>query len=253
MHAVRPLSLMQSVLFFGGSAIVFRVFVYAVLPLLQERGVPPFWAFILSYSTPLTFMLVATYLGIRAEGNGPFWRVRLRLRKLTGRQVGLCVALFALSFLLTGLLLPTAKYLASIRLLAPPAFLPAILNPNQAVPGNGLTEFLGVPLRGAYWILPVYFVFLTLFNILGEELWFRGYLLPRQELTWGSSAWVYHGVFWCLFHTPIYPWTILYLLPTTLAVSYAAQKFNSTWAGFIIHYAGNGLLALVPIGLGIFR
>jgi len=61
---------------------------------------------------------------------------------------------------------------------------------------------------------------------------------------------VYHGICWCLFHVPIYPWTILYPLPTTLTVSYAAQRFRSTWAGFIVHYLGNGLLALAPIIIG---
>jgi membrane protease YdiL (CAAX protease family) len=158
-----------------------------------------------------------------------------------------------IGFLLTGLLIPTAKYLASINFLTPPDFLPDILNPAKSIPGKMMTDFMGVPLKGAYWVVVVYFVFLTFFNILGEELWFRGYILPRQELAWGKRTWIYHGIFWSLFHAPIYPWTLLYLLPTTLTVSFAAQKFQNTWAAFIIHYLGNGILALLPILAGTIK
>ena len=242
---------MQSLLFFAGSALLFRVAVYNLLPALLRAGVSPFAAFLLSYSIPLAILLIATLLGLAKEGNLANWLLRLRLTKLTGRQVVLCLGLFILGFLATGLLLPTAQYIAATKFFAPPSFLPAILNPTKAAPGQGLVEFMGVPLRGAYWVVGVYFMFLTFFNILGEELWFRGYLLPRQELVWGHRTWLVHGVLWCLFHTPIYPWTIIYLLPTTLTVSFAAQKCQSTWAGYLVHYLGNGLLALVPIALGV--
>ena len=250
---MKPLSLSQSLLYFGASALLFRLAVYQLLPALLQAGLPAFAAFLVSYSLPLALLIAATFGALAREGSLPAWRQRLRLGPLSGRQLLLCGGLFALGFLATGLLLPTARYLAAQPALAPPAFLPAILNPNRAVPGGQLTEFMGVPLHGAYWVLVVYFIFLTFFNILGEELWFRGYLLPQQELTWGRRTWLVHGVLWCLFHTPIYPWTILYLLPTTLTVSYAAQRCRSTWAGYVVHYLGNGLLALVPIALGVLR
>ncbi|WP_313991736.1 CPBP family intramembrane glutamic endopeptidase [Xanthocytophaga flava] len=223
------------------------------MPLLQASGFSDFWAFISSYSIPLLLMIVATFVGISKEGNLVEWRNRLRFKKLSFKGIIICIGLFILSFLLTGLLTPTAQYLASIDLLSPPDFLPEILNPNKTVPGKELVFFMGVKLQGAYWIIIVYFLFLTFFNILGEELWFRGYILPRQELHWGNTTWVYHGILWGLFHLPIYPWTIIYLLPTTLLVSFASQKYQSTWAGFIIHYLGNGILALLPIILGVMK
>ena len=250
---LRPLSFAPSLLFFAGSAGLFRLAVYQLLPALVRTGMVAFTAFLLSYSIPLLLLIVATFVALAKEGTLAEWPRRLRLVKLTGRQVLLCLGIFMLGFLAAGLLLPTARYLAATRLLAPPSFLPAILNPTKAVPGQALTTFMGVPLHGAYWVLGVYFIFLTFFNIMGEELWFRGYLLPRQELVWGRHTWLVHGLLWGLFHVPIYPWAIIYLLPTTLTVSFAAQKCQSTWAGFIVHYLGNGLLALVPIGLGVIR
>lgn len=251
MKVLKPLNFFQSLLFFGLSAVVFRLCVYNLMPTLQKEGFSDFWAFIISYSLPLALMIISTFIGLYLEGSAKNWVTRLRLTKITFKKVLICLGFFVLSFLITGLLVPTAKYLATVDIFRPPDFLPDILNPNKSIPGTQLTGFMGVELKGAYWIIPVYFVFLTLFNILGEELWFRGYILPRQEIKWGNRTWIYHGLFWCLFHLPIYPWTLFYLLPTTLTVSFAAQKFKSTWAGFIIHYLGNGILALLPIIMGV--
>jgi membrane protease YdiL (CAAX protease family) len=231
--------------------LLFRICVYGLMPWLQQIGMPEFWTFMISYGLPLVLLMLFTVIGLKQEGNLSHWRARLRLNALTFKRVMLCIAIFIASFLLTGLLVPTAKYLASIELLSPPDFLPDILDPNKTIPGRQIMSFMGIPLKGAYWVVLVYFIFLTCFNILGEELWFRGYILPRQERQWGNKAWIYHGLFLGLFHFPIYPWTILYLLPTTWAVSYVSQKFNSTWAGFIIHYLGNGVLALLPIIMGV--
>ena len=44
---------------------------------------------------------------------------------------------------------------------------------------------MGIPLGGAWWVLFYYATVILLFNIGGEELWWRGYVLPRQELAFG--------------------------------------------------------------------
>lgn len=252
MNDVKPLNFFQSVVLFGLSALLFRLCVYGLFPWLLTRGLMEFWAFILSYSLPLSVMIGTTFALVRNEGNLQHWRTRLRLNRITSKEIVLCIGLFVVGFLLTGLLLPTARYIASIQFLSPPSFLPDILNPNKTIPGQHLENFMGVTLKGSYWVVVVYFFFLTFLNIMGEEFWFRGYILPRQELFWGKKTWIYHGMLWSLFYFPIYPWTIIYLLPTTLTVSYASQKFRSTWGGFIIHYLGNGVLALLPLIRGVF-
>lgn len=253
MIEIKPLNFVQSILIFGLSALVFRLSLYNLMPFILHNGFSEFSAFLISYGLPLALMIVATFVGLRREKNLSFWRTRLRLNKISFRKLLICIGLFILSFLLTGLLIPSAKFIASINIFSPPDFLPEILNPNKTVPGKALETFMGVTLHHNYWIIPVYFIFLTFFNILGEEFWFRGYILPRQELCWGAKTWIYHGIFWSLFHFPIYPWTIIYLLPTCLAVSYASQRFKNTWAGFTIHYLGNGILALLPIIAGVFK
>ena len=43
----------------------------------------------------------------------------------------------------------------------------------------GSTSFMGIPLKGQWWIPFYYLMVLLAGNIAGEELWWRGYLLPR--------------------------------------------------------------------------
>src|SRR5205807_1973574 len=64
----------------------------------------------------------------------------------------------------------------------------------------GPKDFMGVPLAGAWWILVYYALVMLACNIGGEELWWRGYLLPRQEAAFGKAAWIIHGMYWSLFH-----------------------------------------------------
>ncbi len=54
--------------------------------------------------------------------------------------------------------------------------------------------FMGIPLAGAWWVLLGYLVYIVL-NVFGEELSWRGYVLPRQELAFGEWTWAIHGIF----------------------------------------------------------
>ena len=46
---------------------------------------------------------------------------------------------------------------------------------------------MGILLKGKWWIVLGYLGGLF-FNIFGEEFWWRGYILPRQELVMGKYA-----------------------------------------------------------------
>jgi membrane protease YdiL (CAAX protease family) len=78
------------------------------------------------------------------------------------------------------------------------------------------------------------------FNIAGEELLWRGYILPRQELAFGKKAWLIHGLLWTMLHSFKW-WEMIGLLPVCLLISFVAQKSKSIWPGFIVHYSINGL------------
>jgi membrane protease YdiL (CAAX protease family) len=105
----------------------------------------------------------------------------------------------------------------------------------------GPKDFMGIPLRGTWWILIYYAVVILVFNIGGEELWWRGYVLPRQELAFGRTTWVVHGVFWSVFHLFMQPtlWDTIRMAITGMALSFVAQRTRSTWPGIVGHSFGN--------------
>ena len=69
-----------------------------------------------------------------------------------------------------------------IPILAPHPLVPARLSAQGLLPRGFRAYSMGMPLAGKWWVAVVFFVAGWLLNIFGEEFWFRGYILPRQEL-----------------------------------------------------------------------
>jgi len=78
------------------------------------------------------------------------------------------------------------RWLGRINFFAPPDYLPIPFNPFLKVT-LPFKEFLGVQLKGNWGILFV-FVPLHITAMSGEELMWRGYILPRQEVKYGRWA-----------------------------------------------------------------
>ena len=94
---------------------------------------------------------------------------------------------------------------------------------------------MGIPLAGRWWLGAYYAAVLLLGNVAGEELWWRGYLLPRQELAHGRAAWLVHGALWAGFHL-FFQWTLwdlVRMLPTCCALAFVAQHCRNTWSGVV--------------------
>ena len=95
---------------------------------------------------------------------------------------------------------------------------------------------------GWYGLLMALFLFNT---VLGEELLFRGFLLPRMRGVFGRRDWVANGVLFTVYHLHV-PWVI----PTTLVEgilleAYPSRRFQSAWMGIIVH----SLQSVVVIGV----
>jgi len=102
---------------------------------------------------------------------------------------------------------------------------------------------------GRYWILAIWFPYWIL-NIMGEEILWRGAILPRQEVAFGKSAWFIQGLGWLLFHVA-FGWQILLLgLPLLFILPYIVQRRQNTWIGVIIHAGMNGP-AFLAISFGL--
>jgi len=85
---------------------------------------------------------------------------------------------------------------------------------------------------------------------MGEEILWRGVILPRQEKASGQKAWFFHGLFWSIFHIS-FGWQLLIIaLPSLFILPYAVQHRKNSWIGVIIHAMINGP-SFIAISFGL--
>jgi uncharacterized protein len=89
---------------------------------------------------------------------------------------------------------------------------------------------------------------LWVFNsVLGEELLFRGLLLPRMNEAFGRGDWIANGVLFAAYHLHV-PWVIPEtLIADTLILSYPAKRYRSIWIGIVVHSAKSVVLAIIVL------
>jgi CAAX protease family protein len=95
---------------------------------------------------------------------------------------------------------------------------------------------------GWYGLILVLFLFNT---VLGEELLFRGLLLPRMNGAFGRGDWVANGVLFAGYHLHE-PWRMpATLVGDTFAMSWATKRYRSAWIGIIVHSAQSVVFAII--------
>jgi membrane protease YdiL (CAAX protease family) len=98
---------------------------------------------------------------------------------------------------------------------------------------------------GWYALILVFFVFNT---ALGEELLFRGYLLPRMNGAFGRGDWVANGLFFAGYHLHV-PWAIPGTLLDMFTLAYPTKRYRSAWIGIAVHSAQSVFLAILILTL----
>ncbi len=101
---------------------------------------------------------------------------------------------------------------------------------------------------GLYAFIAVELAFNT---FLGEEMLFRGFLLPRMRTAFGRADWPVNGVLFGLYHLHE-PWVIPNAIITGLLCAHPTKRFRSAWMGIAIHSieAVFFLVVLLPLVLG---
>ena len=78
-------------------------------------------------------------------------------------------------------------------------------------------------------------VTLLVFNtVLGEELLFRGLLLPRMQGVFGRRDWLANGILFAVYHLHV-PWVIPATLLDTFIVAYPSRRYRSALIGIVVH------------------
>ena len=280
--AVKPASWLWTTILFGVPGLIFALLFHCVGPALWHHGTSWWRIFHFLLILPLALILVAALVGAAFDvGSASSNNLRHRLRLFYPTRVTWLWAIALSGFMYGGnwadAIAVVASWMAlwlektSSRWLYAGVLIAMLVKRNAAYlqpllvavrffkPSPfyvqffshfGPTDFMGIPLLGSWWILVYYAVMIFVFNIGGEELWWRGYVLPRQELALGKMTWVVHGILWSAFHLFMQPtlWDTVRMSISGVALAYVAQRTKSTLPGIVGHSFGN-----LPFFLSLVR
>jgi membrane protease YdiL (CAAX protease family) len=235
---LKPMGFVLSILYFGIPSLLFSASILGLLPWMIRRGHSQVFTFFVTFGLPLGAMLVAAFVAHRLEGRPFTWpsiRERMRLQKPTPRDWIWTIGLVVLTLFIGALWAPVANLFSGIHFYTPPAEFVTVM--------TGLRDgtFGGMDMSGRWDIFAMMAVCLLLFNIGGEELWWRGIILPRQELAFGKWAWLVNGLLWDLFHFFYHSnaGSVVGYMVATIPLAFVAQQTRNTWPGIIAHFVAN--------------
>lgn len=234
-NEIKGIGLLNSFLIFGSAAILLAVETQFLIPLLSRRtGIETviFWFLVAGLGLFLPMLILAFFM-LKSEGQKiekRTWKERLRFKRMNKSDWLWSIG----AIVVTGVL-----GLIIIKLLE------AIIGKVDSSPAFMYFE----PLTpGRYWILLVWLPY-WLLNIMGEEILWRGVILPRQEFVFGKATWLIHGICWGIFHIA-FGWQLLAtLIPMLFIQSYVVQRRKNSWTGVVIHAVINGP-SFIAIALG---
>jgi len=174
-------------------------------------------------------------------------RIRTCLKKLSLKEWGIAIGLLIVSFLITMGIQPLVPVFADAVGLSIPDYMPFFLNP-EIDPMNTDPAILspGLDLQGNYAVLLLMGVTLFL-NILTEEVYFRGWMLPKLA-RYGAWSWVINGVLFAFYHT-FQLWLLPVLLVASLSFAYVTNRTKSIWPALVMHLITNTLSLLAVLAL----
>jgi CAAX protease family protein len=227
--AVRQYTLAQILAVWAAAAVPMGVLAWIVAPWLRDRlggDEPLAEALLILLTLGLIWQFVLVLILLRRELGGLQWsRVRdaLWLRPprdpKTGR-VGGRVWWWLIPFIL---------------IFGIEQVLPAIPGPSVRDFGDFLGTDRAEDFFSGAWGWFAVIVVLAVFNtVLGEELLFRGLLLPRMRGAFGKWDWVANGALFACYHLH-QPWDIPTSLVDIFALAYPSRRFQSAWMGIIVH------------------
>jgi membrane protease YdiL (CAAX protease family) len=221
---VRPMRLWQSLLFFLVPGLYALFSQYILIPYLVRLGTSEEYAYNTVLLTVFVLLFFATIIALGVEGWSFNWatvRERLRVRRMDSNAWKWTLS-FLVLYLLLGFLLNMLAQFVYDRL----GFWP----PDADIPLTNI-PFLAIVLVA---------------NVFSEELWWRGYILPRQELVHGKSAYIVNGILWSLFHMFKW-WAVPFMLLRQWMLPFVVQRTKNTTPGILIHLISNGLSILLSI------
>jgi uncharacterized protein len=243
--AVRQYSLAQILAVWAAAAIPMAALAWIVAPLVTDRLEGPLAlprALLVLLTLGLIWQFVLVVVLVHRERGSLRWAVlkdalwlQAPRSPTTGRVGGRLWLV-----LVPALLIFTAE-----------GFIPYPFSPAT---GHDFAAFVGSEAGAAFmsgnWVWFAIIVALSVFNtVLGEELLFRGLLLPRMRGAFGRFDWVANGFLFALYHLHM-PWVIpATLVGDTFALSYPSRRYRSALIGIIVHSSQSVLVLVLLLTL----
>src|ERR687892_1255123 len=132
-----------------------------------------------------------------------------------------------------------------IVLFAAQEFLPYFWDPGNRDLPTFLESDAGQSFFSGNWAWFGLIVVSLLFNtVLGEELLFRGLLLPRMNGAFGRGDWLANGVLFAVYHLHI-PWAMLAPMADAFVLAFPTKRYRSAWIGIAVHSAQSVVIAVI--------
>ncbi|SDS82974.1 CAAX protease self-immunity [Friedmanniella luteola] len=133
--------------------------------------------------------------------------------------------------------------------LAAKEFLPTLPTPAARDMGLFLQSATGQTFLSSNWGWLAIILALQILNtVLGEELLFRGLLLPRMQGVFGRWDWAANGVLFALYHLHV-PWVIPQTLLDSFVVAYPSKRYRSALIGIVVHSAQSLYFSILVVAL----
>lgn len=242
--ALPQYSLRRTLAVWGAAAGPMALLSWVVAPRLAEYlpgGSPLVQALLLTLTGGLIWQFVLVLLLVRREQGTLAWPVlrdalwlRAPASPRNGRRGGwvwLALVPFLLAFGLVQML---------------PEFPPT---PVARDFGGFLGSDAGAAFLSGHWEWFAVIALLALFNtVLGEELLFRGLLLPRMSGRFGRWDWLANGVLFACYHLHM-PWVIPVSLLDSFLFALPSRRYRSALMGIAVHSAQS--LVIVGVALAL--
>lgn len=241
---VRQYSLGQVLGIWAAAAVPMGVLAWIVAPWLSHRigGAQPLArALFICFTAGLVWQFALVLILMRRELGRLEWSWLLDAlwlrppRDPNSKKVGGKVWWWAGLWLLFGLLW---------------ALVPGIPGPSTRDFAEFITSTGGKAFFQGAWgwwaVVVVYSIFNT---VIGEELLFRGVLLPRMKGAFGKGDWVANGVLFGVYHLH-QPWSMPHsIFEGMFLEAYPSRRFQSAWMGILVHSLQTVFVTLVVLGL----
>lgn len=214
-----------SIVLFGLPGLLLWVATRMVVPGLVGQGWEPLAAWFLAggvlvFGPLLAAALTVAWLSVPRPSPAAILE-HLRVRRLTGSDWRLALATLIVTLAaMAGLQAVNAAIWPGLPP-HPPFMAVRALEPAQ------------------YYLLALWLPFFAA-NIVGEELWWRGAIQPRQEPVFGGATWIVQGLLHGAFHISFGAGLLFVLLPVLFSIPWAVQRSQNTTVGMVVHAGVNG-------------